>query len=93
MKKIPIRQLSPAQFELRSPERFKIRRVEDIVGESDLVHDLHRHDFFFILAIRKGKGTHEIDFTPYPVTGHSVFYPPGPGASAGIKNRLHRFSA
>lgn len=74
MKKIPIRQLSPAQFELRSPERFKIRRVEDIVGESDLVHDLHRHDFFFILAIRKGKGTHEIDFTPYPVTGHSVFF-------------------
>lgn len=73
MKKIPIRQLSSAQQGLSSSGRFKIRRIEDVVGETDLVHHLHRHDFFFILAVQKGTGQHEIDFTTYPVQDHSVF--------------------
>lgn len=74
MKKIPIRQINPSQPELPSPERFKIRRVEDILGGSNLVHDLHRHDFFFILTVKSGKGKHEIDFTTYPVRDHAVFF-------------------
>lgn len=73
MKKIPIRQLGSAQQGLSSSERFKIRRIEDVVGETDLVHHLHRHDFFFILAVQKGTGQHEIDFTTYQVQDHSVF--------------------
>lgn len=73
MKKIPIRQITPSQPELPSSERFKIRKVEDIVGGNDLIHDLHRHDFFFILALRNGKGNHEIDFTTYRVLDNSVF--------------------
>lgn len=74
MKKIPIRQLSSPQQELPSTERFKIRRVEDIIGDADLVHDLHRHDFFFILALQKGRGRHEIDFVEYDVLDNSVFF-------------------
>jgi AraC-like DNA-binding protein len=74
MKKIPVRQLSSTQQAYSSPEKFKIRRVEDIAGENDLVHDLHRHDFFFMLALQNGKGTHEIDFTTYEVLDHSVFF-------------------
>lgn len=74
MKKIPIRQLTTVQQELSSTGRFKIRRIEDIVGENDLVQDLHRHDFFFILALRKGEGSHEIDFTPYKVLDNAVFF-------------------
>ena len=41
---------------------------------NDLFHGLHRHNFFFILAIRKGSGRHEIDFTPYKVIENSVFF-------------------
>ncbi|MDB5278574.1 MAG: helix-turn-helix protein [Ferruginibacter sp.] len=74
MKKIPIRQLSSPLQELSSSERFKIRRVEDILGETDLVHDLHRHDFFFILALKKGAGNHEIDFTAYNVRDNTIFF-------------------
>lgn len=73
MKKIPIRHIVPSFQELSTAERFKIRRVEDILGGSHLVHDLHRHDFFFILAVKQGQGSHEIDFTPYAVEDHSVF--------------------
>lgn len=74
MKKIPVRQISPSQAELSATERFKIRRVEDILGETDLLHDLHRHDFYFILALKKGKGVHQVDFHDYDVHDHSVFF-------------------
>ena len=74
MKKIPIRQIRSSQQELPAPERFNIRRVEDIIGDTNLVHDLHRHDFYFILALKKGKGIHEIDFTAYEVNDNSVFF-------------------
>lgn len=74
MKRIPIRELTPFQHELPSAEQFKIRRVEDILGGNDLQHDLHRHDFFFILALKKGEGKHEIDFTSYKVQDNSIFF-------------------
>ncbi len=94
MKKIPIRQLTAPQQELRSPERFKIRRVEDILGENDLVHDLHRHDFFFLLAIKNGKGNHEIDFTAYKVLDNSVFFlRPGQVHQLELDGWLHRLPA
>ena len=73
MKKIPIRQISEAHNELPSSERFTIRRVEDIMGGNDLAQELHRHDFFFILALKNGKGHHEIDFTPYKIVDNTVF--------------------
>ena len=73
MKNIPIRQLGTAQSENPFLGQFKIRRLEGIVGETDLVHQLHRHDFFFILAVQKGTGQHTIDFTPFQVQDHAVF--------------------
>lgn len=74
MKRIPIRQIRSSFMEEVSPERFNIRRVEDVVGNKDLFHDLHRHNFFFILAVNDGSGTHDIDFISYPVQSNSVFF-------------------
>jgi len=74
MKKIPIRQLIlPAQIQPITG-RFKIRRIEDIIGDQDLFHDLHRHNFFFVLAVKNGTGTHEIDFVEHNVTNNIVFF-------------------
>ena len=73
-KAIPIRQLDTISRGKKPSEQFKIRRVEDIVGENDLFHGLHRHDFFFILALHNGKGKHEIDFTSYKVSDNSIFF-------------------
>jgi AraC-like DNA-binding protein len=72
-KKIPIRQISTTHQELLSSERFNIRKIQDILGGQDLVQDIHRHDFFFILALQKGTGSHEIDFMSYSVVDNSVF--------------------
>lgn len=74
MKKIPIRQIAATRQGTPSTERFTIRRVQDVVGENGLIQDLHRHDFFFLLALQKGDGAHEIDFTNYQVVDNSVFF-------------------
>lgn len=39
-----------------------------------MVQDLHRHDFFFIMALQKAKGIHSIDFTDYRIGNRSVIF-------------------
>jgi AraC-like DNA-binding protein/mannose-6-phosphate isomerase-like protein (cupin superfamily) len=72
MKKIPVRHIT-TQNEPVITGWFKIRTVADILNGKDLDQDLHRHNFFFILALQDGKGTHEIDFTAYEVQNNSIF--------------------
>ena len=60
-------------MELPATGLFNLRKIEDIIGDYDLFHALHRHDFFFILAINRGKGKHEIDFSSHPVANNTVF--------------------
>ncbi len=74
MKTIPIRSIQPREPKVELFDSFKIRSIGDVLDGKDLNQDLHRHDFYFILAVRKGKGTHTIDFVEYPVTDHSIFF-------------------
>jgi len=73
MKSFPVRQITLSHERVISG-RFKIRAVEDILGGEDLLHEFHRHDFFFVLALEKGDGTHEVDFTPYKLHDNSIFF-------------------
>ncbi|RYE59056.1 MAG: AraC family transcriptional regulator [Sphingobacteriales bacterium] len=68
---IPIRNIHSTKES--SSGRFNIRKVEDILNGNDLQHNLHRHNFFFILAVQTGEGTHEIDFVRHAVVNQSVF--------------------
>lgn len=38
-----------------------------------MFQELHRHDFFYMLIIKQGSGRHEIDFSHYEITDHTVF--------------------
>ena len=73
MKSFPVRQITLSHERVISG-RFKIRAVENILGGEDLLHEFHRHDFFFVLALEKGDGTHEVDFTPYKLHDNSIFF-------------------
>jgi YesN/AraC family two-component response regulator len=73
MNAIPIRYINGAQKEPDFPEHFSIRHVGDLLAGKDMVQELHRHDFFYILVLEKGAGQHEIDFTSYQVADQSVF--------------------
>jgi AraC-like DNA-binding protein len=74
MEKIPVRRILATRKEPDSAESFRIRDVYTLLAGKDLVQELHRHDFFYILALHKGTGKHEIDFTSYTVCDHSVFF-------------------
>jgi len=74
MDRIPIRQIKTAQKASDFSESFSIRDVRDLLAGKDMIQDLHRHDFFHILALEKGTGNHEIDFLSYEVCDHSVFF-------------------
>lgn len=73
MKSIPVRQIAPEKTLQSSAGRFSVRDLQQVLNGKDLVHDLHRHDFYFVLAVQQGSGMHEIDFVPYPVSDHAVF--------------------
>jgi AraC-like DNA-binding protein len=74
MKNIPVRNIRVPVREPGLSGNFSIRKVDELVGEQDMVQELHRHSFYHILVLNKGQGTHTIDFTAYPVTDHSIYF-------------------
>lgn len=73
MKEIPVRQIKPTEREPKIAQTFRIRDVKTMLDGRDMVQELHRHDFYFVLALENGKGDHVIDFTPYKVGNHCIF--------------------
>jgi AraC family transcriptional regulator, transcriptional activator of pobA len=73
MKNIPVRSIKPIEARSSTFDSFKIRTLTEVVGGKDMFHDLHRHDFYFVLALKEGEGMHEIDFVPHAVTDNSIF--------------------
>ncbi|RSC93510.1 AraC family transcriptional regulator [Tenacibaculum singaporense] len=73
MKTIPVRHLKISQKEPNLSGDFMIKNLQELLNGKDMVHELHRHDFYFFLALKKGTGNHEIDFVNYDVTGHTIF--------------------
>ncbi len=55
-------------------ERFSIQDIRRKLDGKAMVEPLHRHDFFFILVLKKGKGTHKIDFVEYKIADYSVYF-------------------
>ena len=74
MKNIPVRHIKASPSEMNFSEGFSIRDVQELLAGKDMVQELHRHDFFYILALKKGAGHHEIDFASYEVCNHSIFF-------------------
>ena len=73
LKKIPVRQIRTALQAIDHTGKFSIRSLESVLNGNDLLHELHRHDFFFILALQSGDGIHEIDFQKHLLCDNSIF--------------------
>ncbi|MEO7989973.1 MAG: helix-turn-helix transcriptional regulator [Chryseolinea sp.] len=98
MENIPIRNIKANPKKQHFAESFSIRDIRDLLDGKDMVQELHRHDFFYVLSLEKGKGNHEIDFVSYEVRDHSVFFM-RPGQvhqltlKAGCRGYLMEFNA
>ena len=73
MENIPIRHIQELPKEPSLSGSFSIRNITELLEGKDMIQDLHRHDFYYILVLEKGSGSHEIDFTPYEIYDHSIF--------------------
>jgi len=74
MDRIPVRHIKAVEKELVFSESFSIHDVEDLLAGKDMVQELHRYNFFNILALENGTGNHEIDFSSHEICNHSVFF-------------------
>lgn len=74
MKIIPLRFINTNPKALNESENFSIRYLSELVTKDDLIQDTHRHDFYFILALLKGRGDHIIDFIPYKIEDQKIFF-------------------
>ncbi|TPG44103.1 helix-turn-helix domain-containing protein [Flavobacterium pectinovorum] len=72
MRNIPIRHISE-QIEPELLGSFTIREITSLLSDKDMVQEVHRHDFYYILIVKNGKGHHEIDFINYEIKNHTVF--------------------
>lgn len=79
MKNIPIRNIGATQAEANLAEGFSIQHISALPTlRNALEQSIHRHDFFYLLALEQASGIHEIDFVPYQVSHHSLaFMRPG----------------
>jgi AraC family transcriptional regulator, transcriptional activator of pobA len=74
METIPIRSIRTDSNNKNFFKTFSIRDISELLMGNDLVQDLHRHDFYFIMILKKGEGEHFIDFVPYNIKNHSIFF-------------------
>lgn len=73
MQHIPVRSINAPAAEPGLAAGFAIRSVRDMLAGKDMIQPLHRHDFFYLLLLKKGSGKHVIDFNSYEVNNHTVF--------------------
>ncbi|MEQ8474688.1 helix-turn-helix transcriptional regulator [Fulvivirga sp.] len=74
IKGIPVRHIKVSKIEQDVLENFRIREVQQLANNQDLKQEIHRHDFYFIMAIEKGHGSHAIDFKHYDLCDRCIFF-------------------
>ena len=54
---------------------FALKRIEDVYRSTNGAPDVpHRHDYYTILFVEKGKGVHFVDFTEYKIENCTIYF-------------------
>ena len=56
MEKIPIRSIGQIRKERNLSCSFSIRDIQELLDGKGTFQELHRHDFYYILVLKKGSG-------------------------------------
>ncbi|HVV03985.1 MAG TPA: AraC family transcriptional regulator [Puia sp.] len=74
MDKIPVRHITSSFKEPDLSGSFSIRDIETLLSGRDMIQELHRHSFFYVLVLQKGRGEHYIDFVSYTIGDYTIFF-------------------
>ena len=53
---------------------FYMTRLEELVREFSGIDQPHTHTFYLVMWIRRGSGTHTIDFKTYPIKPNQLYF-------------------
>lgn len=70
---IPIRKIKDNCIDPTPTYAFKIRSLSEFTLDQDMVQNVHRHSYYFLMFIDKGSGEHHIDFKLHKIENHLVF--------------------
>lgn len=70
MQTLPVYKIENFEFYHSS---FYARRLKEHIEKHGFIQHPHKHDFYLAVLFTQGTGTHEIDFTSYPVAKGAVF--------------------
>lgn len=68
MKEIKIRKINDAGF----LGKLEVVDLGELLKAKTIAEELHRHDFLFLMVLEEASGTHQIDFSNYPIESTSV---------------------
>lgn len=74
MKKIPVYNIQTISCKTSTHGLVGIFPFEEHLKNIDDVYFPHRHDFYYLLFITSGKGTHTIDFKTYNIKNNHLFF-------------------
>ncbi|MGX5683221.1 AraC family transcriptional regulator [Chryseobacterium cucumeris] len=73
MQIIPVRNIHSRIKEPGTSGEFIIWNLRELLAGKDMVQELHRHSFYFLLIIENGTGDHIIDFISYPLVDRCIY--------------------
>jgi AraC family transcriptional regulator, transcriptional activator of pobA len=73
-KPFPIYQIQDFAEASRQGPGFYLNLFERHLQQHTFIQKPHKHDFYIILLVTQGSGTHTIDFKTYPVNAQTIFF-------------------
>ena len=71
---LPVYQIRDFHAQEQKGSYFYLRSFAAHLREHQFIQRPHKHDFYILLYISKGHGTHTIDFEAYPVQANTMFF-------------------
>ncbi|TGV02813.1 helix-turn-helix transcriptional regulator [Flavivirga rizhaonensis] len=72
--KIPVKRIKEPKERLFFSDFMGIQSVAKMLNGAPMVEKLHKHDFYFVLVLENGSGSHFIDFISYPVENYTIYF-------------------
>jgi AraC family transcriptional regulator, transcriptional activator of pobA len=91
-KHLPIYQIQDFHAQIQMEGHFYLSSFSGHLQEHLFIQKPHKHNFYILLFITQGSGTHTIDFQDYPVAPNSMFFmTPGQVHSWDLSNDTDGF--
>ncbi|MES2519402.1 MAG: helix-turn-helix transcriptional regulator [Bacteroidota bacterium] len=73
-KSFPVYCIESYPDQSKNKDDFYMTKLEDLVQDFKNIDQSHSHSFYMVMYIRKGSGTHTIDFKTYQIAPNQLYF-------------------